>query len=421
MTAMIRRAGRGLRHEGGLELVETVAVIGVVVALLLAALVVVQAQGGQVGDTAVAQLVRFIQGPVASQAMPAQAVPAQRQPFQPGAAQPGLAQPALGVPSLVQAPSASGNNPLMTWWSSLPGWVQGALIAGGVALLVSAVIVGLVALGVLTFVSLPVAAVLGVVAVALAAIAGAVYVLWTGRVDVPWLVGIGVLSPLLVFGAAWLVTSGALATAVTWVRTVVLPAIGRGIAAGWRWVTGQVVRLWNWVRTTWAARQAIKTWVERQATKLWDWMRNTWVARQATKLWKWIKGVLDTKFRPFEFIKWEIKPTDVISNLIKYYGYAWFFKEVIVHGSSLPWLQLVVLGIFALVSAYLPPGGISRILIKAIYDFIALFVTGGLKFIQEVWDRLSGGGQHSSGTPNRSTPTPAPSKSSPPPPPTPTP
>ncbi len=60
--------------------------------------------------------------------------------------------------------------------------------------------------------------------------------------DVPWLVGIGLLSPLLVFGAAWLVTSGALATAVTWVRTVALPAIGRGIAAGWRWVIRQIGR-----------------------------------------------------------------------------------------------------------------------------------------------------------------------------------
>jgi uncharacterized membrane protein len=83
-------------------------------------------------------------------------------------------------------------------------------------------------------------------------------------VDVPWLVGIGVLSPLLVFGAAWLVTSGALATAVTWVRTVVLPAIGRGIAAGWRWVTGQVVRLWNWVRDP-ATAKAAGDWLYRHA------------------------------------------------------------------------------------------------------------------------------------------------------------
>ncbi len=410
MTAMIRRAGRGLRHEGGLELVETVAVIGVVVALLLAALVVVQAQGGRIGDTAVAQFVRFIQGPVASQAMPAQAVPAQRQPFQPGAGQPAPAQAALGVPALLQASSASGGNALANWWNSLPGWVRGALIAGGVALLVSAVIVGLVALGVLTFVSLPVAAVLGAAAVVLAAIAGAIYVLWTGRVDVPWLVGIGVLSPLLVFGAAWLVTSGALATAVTWVRTVALPAIGRGIAAGWRWVTGQAVRLWGWVRTT-------------AAPTVWRVVSVPfrWAAQQATRLWNWIKGELDTKFRPFKFINWEIKPTDVISNLIKYYGYAWFFKEVIVHGSSLPWWQLVALGVFAVVSAYLPPSGLLRIFVKSIYDFIALFITGGSKFFQEVWHRLFGGGQHTSpsGTPNRSTPTPTPSKSSPPPSPTP--
>jgi hypothetical protein len=105
-------------------------------------------------------------------------------------------------------------------------------------------------------------------------------------VDVPWLVGIGVLSPLLVFGAAWLVTSGALATAVTWVRTVALPAIGRGIAAGWRWVIGQAVRLWGWVRTTaaptvWRVVSVPFRWAAQQATRLWNWVRNPTAAKAA--------------------------------------------------------------------------------------------------------------------------------------------
>lgn len=133
---------------------------------------------------------------------------------------------------------------------------------------------------------------------------------------------------------------------------------------------------------------------------------------------------LDTKFRPLP-LPWEIKITDVISNLIKYFLLAAVFKEIWIAGNHLPLWQWVAFSIFAVISAYLPAGGFGRIAMKALYDFVAVWITGGAKFfdsfIKRIQEIISPSTPTPTPTPTPSpTPTPAPT-STPTPAPTPTP
>ena len=424
MNGSIRAAARRWRDERGLEMVETVAVIGVCIALLVATMAVFSANGGNIGGAAVGRLGTFItQGQVASGQNPMS--PSQ---FQPNLAQ---AQPmqqalqvvAMGVPGVVSAQvqpvPAQASNFIVTWWNSLPIGVQGALIAAAAAVVVGIIFVALVALGVLTFVSLPVAAVIAVVGVVLAAIAGAIYAIWTGKVDVLQLLLLGAAVQLVVIGVAWAVASGTAAAAVAWISRTAWPWVMRTVGGLVRGAGRLAMRFFGWVRNTaapWVTRAigGLLRGAGRLATGIFRVV--SWPFRMVGRGWKWLAKNLDNKLVPFKFLKWEIKPSDVISNIIKLFVYAAVFKEIWVSGGNMAWWQWLLFAVFAVVSAYLPGGGIARVLMKALYDFLSVWITGGIKFFESVWKKLFGSNPPTpkptpSGTPT--TPTPPPTQPSP--------
>lgn len=258
------------RHEGGAEAVEIIALIAVCIALLAAIGLGFNARGGDLGVAAVGTLTRF----TSRQAPDVQPPDIQVPDIQ----TPDIAVPVIGVPNIVVNPPQTplptvpaqlqqgSGNPLMDFWNSLPDWAKGAIISAGVALAVCAIVVALVALGVITALSLPVVLIASAIAIALAAIAGAIYVLWTGQVDVGALALIGISVPLLVFGLVWLGASGTLAAAATWIRTIALP-----------WVRGVLTTVLNWL----AQRlSAALTWIRTVAL---PWMRGV-----IPNFWKWL-------------------------------------------------------------------------------------------------------------------------------------
>jgi hypothetical protein len=295
-----RRSPGLLVHEGGQETIETIAVIGVSVALLVAVMLALSGSGGSIGGAALERLGIFISQGAQTQQQAAQPVPAQQP----------VVVVAMGVPNLLAAqvgapPQAQQTNWIVNLWQSLPLWAQGALIAAAAALVVGLIFVGLVALGVLTFVSLPVAAVIAAVGVALAAIAGAIYAVWTGKIDVVHLILIGSGVQLLTIGVAWLVASGAAAAAVAWVRAVAWPWVTRtvsGVARGlWQRVTGAV----GWVRNTalpWVTRtvSGVARGLWQRVTGAVGWVRNTalpWVGRQIVAGLRFTWRVVSWPFR----------------------------------------------------------------------------------------------------------------------------
>lgn len=137
---------------------------------------------------------------------------------------------------------------------------------------------GLVAAGVITVASAAVLAIIAGIALVAGAIAGAFYVVLTGRVDAWQIV-------LLGFGAASLV----LVPAGLMLR---FPQIGAFFSS----IPARIAALWS---------QRIAPFL----VSVWNGIKSGW---------QWVWRNLDTKFRPFP-LPWEIKITDVISNLIKYF------------------------------------------------------------------------------------------------------
>ncbi|PMP74171.1 MAG: hypothetical protein C0183_21680 [Roseiflexus castenholzii] len=404
MNARLNR--RIWRHEGGAEAVEIIALIAVCIALLAAIGLGFNARGSDLGAAAVGTLTRF-----ASEQSPNIGNVAIDGPDVQGPGISPITAPAIGIPRIVvqpprvsgpaqpqqsayqpvqQAPAQQGSgNPLLDFWNSLTGWVQGAILGLAGAAVAVVAFLGLVAAGVITVASGVVLAAIAAVALAVGAIAGAIYVVATGRVDAWQIV-------LLGFGAA----------------SAVLIPIGLAlrfpaVAAFFSSIPARIAALWS---------QRIAPFL----VSVWNGIKSgaQWMWNGIKSGWQWVWRNLDTKFRPCP-LPWEIKITDVISNLIKYFLLAAFFKEIWLAGNHLPLWQWIAFTVFAVISAYLPAGGIGRIVMKAFYDFVAVWITGGTKFFDSFWKRIKGTGTTSPSTP---TPTPTPSPTpTPPPPPTPTP
>ena len=393
------------QHEDGAEAVEIIALIAVCLVLLAAIGLAFNAQGSDLGAATVGTLTRFASG----QAPRVEGIPMDGPDVQGSAISP-ITAPAIGIPRIVVQPprilgpaqtqqsayqpihqgsaQRGSGNPLLDFWNSLADWVKGAILGlAGAAVAVGAFLV-LVAAGVITVASGAVLAAIAAVALVVGAIAGALYVVATGRVDAWQIV-------LLGFGAASLV----LIPASLALR---FPAV----AAFFRSIPAQIATFWSqriapFLSSVW---NGIRTGL----SSVWNGIKTGW---------QWFWRNLDTKFRPFR-LPWEIKITDVVSNLIKYYLLAAVFKEIWVAGNDLPLWQWIGFTVFAFVSAYLPAGGLGRIVVKGFYDFVAIWITGGAKFFDSFVKRILGINSPSTPTP---TPTPQPSTPTPQPTPTPTP
>ncbi|HEU4323069.1 MAG TPA: hypothetical protein VFS21_07935 [Roseiflexaceae bacterium] len=281
-----RRVWRCWRDEGGRQAADTVAVIAVVLALMGALAVVLAGGGGQIGGAATEAVASFItsgagqpQGGAVTAGRPDGSVDVAV-----------VSVAAMGVPNLVLGQVSAPGQPAQQscgflgfrcWgqaisdvWNSLPGWLQGGLIALAAAVVVVAAFVVLVAAGVVTAVSLKAAAVIGAVALVVAFVAGAVYVLVTGRVDVLQLLGIGAGSALAVVLLSLAFVTGGLAAAWVALRAGAGRLWGAAVEFLWRsWA--QTVRFAGWVKNTaWP-------WIKRGAGWLWNWSK--------TVAWPWIK------------------------------------------------------------------------------------------------------------------------------------
>lgn len=376
---------RSWRHEGGAEAIEIVALVAVCLTLLAVIGLAFNAQGVNLGAAAIGTLTRF----ASEQAPRVEGIPMDRPDVQGPAISP-ITAPAMGIPRIViQPPRMTGpnqtqrsayqpdqqgsawqgsGNPLLDFWNSLADWVKGAVLGLAGAAVAVVGFLGLVAVGVITVASGAVLAAIAAVALAVGAIAGAIYVLATGKVDVLQTMLVGFFTAL---------------TAI--VAMLNFPAI----AAFFRSIAGQVAAFWS---------QRIVPFLLR----IWNGIKTGW---------RWFWRNLDTKFRPLP-IPFEIKITDVISNLIKLFGFAAFFKEIWVAGNQLPLWQWIGFAFFAVISAYVPAGGIARILVKAIYDFVAVWITGGVKFVDSFIKRFRGINAPSTPQPTP-TPQPAPGQSPP--------
>jgi hypothetical protein len=393
------------QHEDGVEAVETIALVAVCLALLAAIGLAFNVQGVNLGAATIGTLTRFaseqaphidgpdVQGPAVSP-ITAPAIGIPRIVVQP----PRISNPVQGRQTLPQPaqpqPSQQGSgNPLLDFWNSLSGWVQGAILGLAGAAVAVVAFLGLVAAGVVTVASGAVLAAIAAIALAVGAIAGAIYVLATGRVDAWQIVRLGfVAASLVLIPAALALRFPAVAE--------FFQSIPAQIAAFWgQRVVPFLSGVWNGIRTAFSS--------------VWNGLKTGW---------RWLLSNLDTKFKlrflPIIGKTWEIKIADVISNLFKYGGSVAVFKEIWVAGNQLPLWQWIVFGIFAVISSYTPAGGIGRIVVKALYDFAAIWITGGAKFFDDFVKRLWG--TDSPSTPP-STPTPQPSTPTPQPTPMPTP
>ncbi len=233
---VLGRLWRGCLHQGGGQALEWIATGAVVAAMLAAIVIGAQSRGGEIGDGVVNVVVNALNGGgMAASASSASPSSASRSSAAPASS--ALTGPVVAIPATVAQQSAQ--NPLASFWASLPLWLQGGLIALGGALVVGLIFVGLVALGIITAVSLPVAAIIAGVGLVLAFIGGAIYAVATGKIDpiTLFLLGAGIQFVTIAVGV-W-VASGAAAAVLGWVRSVAVP-----------WIARQGARLVDWIKNT---------------------------------------------------------------------------------------------------------------------------------------------------------------------------
>jgi hypothetical protein len=289
---VLGRLWRGCLHQGGGQALEWIATGAVVAAMLAAIVIGAQSRGGEIGDGVVNVVVNALNGGGMA-ASASSASPSSASRSSAGPASSALTGPVVAIPATVAQQSAQ--NPLASFWASLPLWLQGGLIALGGALVVGLIFVGLVALGIITAVSLPVAAIIAGVGLVLAFIGGAIYAVATGKIDpiTLFLLGAGIQFVTIAVGV-W-VASGAAAAALGWIRSVAVPWIARQGArvVGWirntavPWITAQGTRLINWIRNT------AVPWIARQGARFVDWIKNTvipWIKDGPAWLARWVKA-----------------------------------------------------------------------------------------------------------------------------------
>ncbi|ABU57804.1 hypothetical protein [Roseiflexus castenholzii] len=277
MNARLNR--RIWRHEGGAEAVEIIALIAVCIALLAAIGLGFNARGSDLGAAAVGTLTRF----ASEQSLNIGNVAIDGPDVQGPGISP-ITAPAVGIPRIVvqpprisapvqpqqsayqpvqQAPAQQGSgNPLLDFWNSLTGWVQGAILGLAGAAVAVVAFLGLVAAGVITVASGVVLAAIAAVALAVGAIAGAIYVVATGRVDA-WqivLLGFGAASAVLIpIGLALRFPAVA----------AFFSSIPARIAALWSqriapWVRGVISNFWKWLHD----REAVGAWLKKYGLPL---------------------------------------------------------------------------------------------------------------------------------------------------------
>jgi hypothetical protein len=247
---VLGRLWRGCLHQGGGQALEWIATGAVVAAMLAAIVIGAQSRGGEIGDGVVNVVVNALNGGGMA-ASASSASPSSASRSSAGPASSALTGPVVAIPATVAQQSAQ--NPLASFWASLPLWLQGGLIALGGALVVGLIFVGLVALGIITAVSLPVAAIIAGVGLVLAFIGGAIYAVATGKIDpiTLFLLGAGIQFVTIAVGV-W-VASGAAAAALGWIRSVAVPWIARQGARFVDWIKNTVI---PWIKDgpAWLAR-----------------------------------------------------------------------------------------------------------------------------------------------------------------------